>query len=72
MRPTEIVKKGVGAIAPVQEHAMTTHQLTREKNYRIAMCAAKRMLACGQITRGEYEHIDTIFARKFSPVWGRM
>lgn len=49
---------------------MTTEQFDRESSYRAALAIIKDWLRKGFITDKEYVRIDTIFARKFSPVWG--
>lgn len=49
---------------------MTTEQFDRETSYRAALAISKDWLRKGLITDKEYVRIDTMFARKFSPVWG--
>lgn len=52
------------------EMPMTKEQFDRETNYRAAISMIRGLLIKGLITRREYVRIDTILARKLSPVWG--
>lgn len=49
---------------------MTTEQFDSEATYRAALAINKNWLRKGLITDKEYVRIDTMLARKFSPVWG--
>ena len=49
---------------------MMTEQFDREASYRAALAIIKDWLQKGFITEKEYVRIDTMLARKFSPVWG--
>ena len=49
---------------------MTTEQFDREASYRAALAIIKDWLRKGFITEKEYVRIDTMLARKFSPIWG--
>ena len=51
---------------------MSKEQFARESSYRVALSIAKEMLRGELITQGEYVKIDTILAKKFSPVWGAL
>ena len=69
---TVLAAKAVQTLVPSSTVAMTPDQFTREKNYRVAMSVAKRLLHTSRISREEYRQIDTIMAEKFSPVWGSL
>ena len=70
MRPVDVSKCVGQSYEHVTQKPMTPEQFGREKRYRLAMTIAKSLLKNELITQDEYAHIDTIFARKFSPVWG--
>ena len=49
---------------------MTAEQFDREASYRAALAIVRDWLRKGFISDKEYGRIDTMLARKFSPVWG--
>lgn len=49
---------------------MTTEQFDREASYRAALSFIDDWFQKGLITEKEYVKIDTMLARRFSPVWG--
>lgn len=49
---------------------MTHEQFEREKNYRVSLAVAKRMLASGILSEQDYGKIDTILLRKYRPLLG--
>lgn len=49
---------------------MTQEQFERESRYRVAISVAKTMLREGLISEKEYRTIDTIFIRKYRPLFG--
>lgn len=49
---------------------MTAEQFDRESSYRAALSILKDWQNKGLVTDKEYVKIDTMLARKFSPVWG--
>ena len=49
---------------------MAKDQLEREKNYRISICMAKRLLKDGLISEKDYKKIDTKLTAKYRPVFG--
>ena len=49
---------------------MSSEQFDREASYRGALTIVKDWLKQGVITDKEYVKLDTILARRFSPVWG--
>ena len=49
---------------------MTKDQLEREKNYRISIHIAKKLLKNGTISEKEYKKIDTKLTAKYRPVFG--
>lgn len=51
-------------------YVMTTEQFDREASYRAALAIVKDWQRKKLITEKEYARIDTMFARKFSPIWG--
>lgn len=51
---------------------MTYEQFEREKEYQARMSILREMLKSELITKKEYDKIDTIFARKYSPIFGTL
>lgn len=51
---------------------MTDEQFQSEKLYQITMHVCRKMLRSGLISEEEYREIDTIFARKYRPVFGAL
>lgn len=51
---------------------MTEQQMRNEKLYLATMNIVKRMAEQGLITEEEYRQIDTIFLRKYRPVFGTL
>lgn len=49
---------------------MTHEQFEREKNYRVSLAVAKRMLAAGILSEQDYGKIDTILLQKYRPLLG--
>lgn len=49
---------------------MTQEQFDSEKNYRISLAVAKRMLLDGIISEQDYKKIDTILLNKYRPLLG--
>ena len=49
---------------------MTAEQFDCESSYRAALSILKDWQNKGLVTDKEYVKIDTMLARKFSPVWG--
>ena len=51
---------------------MTTEQLKRERDYRVANLIAKSMLDKGIISKQEYKKIDTKIQQKYGAVFGNL
>jgi hypothetical protein len=49
---------------------MTREQFEREKNYRAAISPANAMLKNGLISVLEYRKINSVFIKKYRPVFG--
>ena len=48
---------------------LTPAQFDRETGYRFSLAVMDRMIEKGLITQEEYRRIESILAKKFSPVW---
>ena len=48
---------------------LTQTQFDREAGYRFSLAVMGALQEKGLITQEEYRRIETILARKFSPVW---
>lgn len=51
---------------------MTDEQFRSEKLYQTTMHICRKMLRSGLISEEEYREIDTIFTRKYRPVFGTL
>lgn len=51
---------------------MTNEQFEREKEYGARMSIFRKMLKSKLITKKEYDKIDTIFVKKYSPIFGTL
>lgn len=51
---------------------MTDEQFRSEKLYQTTMHVFRKMLREGLISEEEYREIDTIFTRKYRPVFGTL
>ncbi len=51
---------------------MTYEQFEREKEYEARMSILRKMLKSGLITKKEYDKIDTIFVKKYAPIFGAL
>lgn len=52
--------------------AVSKEQLTNEKLYQATMSMVRRMLEKGLISEEEYRQIDTMFLKKYRPVFGTL
>lgn len=51
---------------------MTDERFRSEKLYQTTMHVCRKMLRDGLISEEEYREIDTIFTRKYRPVFGAL
>ena len=51
---------------------MNQEQFEREKEYESRMSIFRKMLKSGIITKKEYNKIDTIFVKKYAPIFGTL
>lgn len=51
---------------------MTEEQFQREMMYQATMSLVRQMRRMHLVTAEEYHQIDTIFAQKYAPVFGRL
>ena len=51
---------------------MSKEEFRNEKLYQTTMHLARKMLSDGLISEDEYRQIDTIFTRKYQPVFGTL
>lgn len=51
---------------------MTDEQFRNEKLYQTTMHICRKMFRSGLISEEEYREIDTIFTRKYRPVFGTL
>ena len=48
---------------------LTQEQFEREAGFRLSLSIMNRLMEESLLTQNEYEQIERILARKFSPVW---
>ena len=51
---------------------MTNKQFESEKEYESRLCIIKSMLKSELITEDEYDKIDKILIKKYSPIFGEL
>ena len=54
----------------MSEATMTSEQLRREMDYRVALSIAEKLHRQGLLSLGELRKIEQKLRRIFSPVWG--
>ena len=72
MKTAVIAERLEAPYEPANAPLLTLAQFKRERQYQVAMALLREMNVLGLLTQKELVQMDTMCARRFSPVWGNL